>query len=1315
MLLSLVIDNYNEVGEVKNHYLDMGLSNYMRTPGIFNILISKYKSRFQAYGHDSSRDTFYGDLNYLSGKIFYIVFITLFMMLIYIPGDIKIHPFPVLAISIHLGYTLLSAILIALRFTKRFKNQPCVLMMVLTAYFFLGTTVITASSGSSIHTYIGPLSVILMLPVFAPFPIKFKIANIAFALIVFFSVMRICGMDLSDYETRYIINDLMVAVAVSLLFSISQDRLRRKSWEARMNQNKLMREAKQRENLLSMVNSAANALLSVSDDESFEAALSKSFKLVGDCLDVDRVQIWRNEMLDGEMHFVRRYEWLSDYGYRITTPVSLYYPYSWKPEWEKLFLLGEHINAPFSALSHDDQDFLRPYQLKSIVIIPMFLERQIAGDRRQRKVDRRQAITDRRKSTDDNRRLYIYDRRLSKEDRRKIIGDRRRAKIDKREAAGAQGSFWGFFSINDCRRERTFSEEEIHILTSVGLMMSDAVNRNLQNAKIVKENENSLAMGHWYKSILNAIPLPISVTDADANWTFINSAVEKTLNVSYEDVMGKPCSFWNANICNTPECGIECAKRGEKRTYFSNENSSYEVNVEILKGLDNKTMGYIEMMHDVTNLKKMAKKQADAEAANIAKSAFLAKMSHEIRSPMNVILGITEILLEKEGLSQNIKEALGKVYNSGYLLLSIINDILDLSKIEANRLELMPVNYDVASLIIDTVQFNVMRFDDKPIRFELKADENIPVTLFGDELRIKQILNNILTNAFKYTDSGKVSMTVAAEHKISEQGENPYISLIFNISDTGCGMTDEQIDKLFNEYTRFNMESNRATEGTGLGMNITNHLVHLMNGEIIVESVIDKGSTFTVKLPQGIVPGAEVIGGELAENINKCSLGKSTHVKKSAQIYREYMPYGKVLVVDDMEPNLFVARGLLTPYGLSIETVLSGKEAVEKIKNGLIFDVIFMDHFMPEMDGIEAMKIMRGLGYTRPIVAMTANALTGHAEMFAENGFDGFISKPIDIRQLNELLNKLVRDSHPIETVEAARRLKDSLINKTGSFNMDLSHIKAMVVDDFLPNLNVAAGMLRKYKIQVDCVLNGYEAIKRIERGEPAYDIIFMDHQMPDIDGIETTLQIRSLSTEYAKNVPIIALTADDAAIESKASGEDAQGANAGQIFLDNGFQAVLSKPLSFSKVNAFINNWIREKIAKNIDTSTGMENKMKIEIPGVDKSKIMELYDGDMDIFLSVLRSYLSVIPATLVKMRSVSAETLPEYRVWAHGVKSTSESIGCETARKMAAELEALAKAGDISGVLAKNQACINYVEKLLSDIENWLNLNINVNFNI
>jgi CheY-like chemotaxis protein len=543
-------------------------------------------------------------------------------------------------------------------------------------------------------------------------------------------------------------------------------------------------------------------------------------------------------------------------------------------------------------------------------------------------------------------------------------------------------------------------------------------------------------------------------------------------------------------------------------------------------------------------------------------------------------------------------------------------------------------------------------------------------------------------------------MSASSEYKQSEQGEVPGIDIVFRISDTGRGMTGEQVDKLFDDYTRFNMEANRTTEGTGLGMGIAKRLVQLMSGEIGVESEPGRGSVFTVRLPQGTVVGARVLGKELAESISRLSYDQSAQKKNGPQIVREYMPYGSVLIVDDMEPNLYVARGLMLPYGLSIETASSGHEAVSKIKNGAKFDIIFMDHFMPGMDGFEAVKIIREFGYTRSIVALTANAVVGQADLFMENGFDGFISKPIDIRQLNVTLNKLIRDRYPAETVEAARRLKDSLEQKAAaSARPDLSNMKALVVDDFLPNLNVAAGMLRKYKIQADCVLNGQEAVNRIKSGEPVYDVIFMDHLMPDMDGIETVRLIRSLGTEYAKSVPVIALTA----VVGEPDGDGA--ASGGQMFLDNGFQAVLSKPLSFAKVDAFFKDWIRSKNKLNTVDSDKKEKNMKIEIAGVDESKIMELYDDDMEIFLPVLRSYLSVIPESLEKMRSVSAETLADYRVIVHGIKSTSESIGVMEARRMAAELEALAKAGDLSGVLAKNEALLRHVDDLLGNIQNWL----------
>jgi len=431
--------------------------------------------------------------------------------------------------------------------------------------------------------------------------------------------------------------------------------------------------------------------------------------------------------------------------------------------------------------------------------------------------------------------------------------------------------------------------------------------------------------------------------------------------------------------------------------------------------------GFIRDLRELKTMIAEMQKAKIAEESSKAKSDFLAKMSHEIRTPMNAILGITEIQLQDKSIPITTKEALERIYNSGDLLLGIINDILDLSKIEAGKLELHIMQYDIASLIHDSVKLNVLRYENKPIEFKMIVNEDVPLTLEGDELRIKQILNNILSNAFKYTNEGRIEFELSCE----KQENSPLYMIIFRVTDTGQGMTTEQVNKLGDKFNRFNMEANRKTEGTGLGMNITMNLIQLMKGSISIESTPGLGSTFIVRLPQQSV-GEDVIGKGMAENLMKMNLKNTTKIR-NAQISQEFMPYGRVLVVDDVETNLYVVRGLMAPYGISVDTAASGFEAIEKVRNGSSYDIIFMDHMMPRMDGIEATKIIRDLGYKNPIVALTANALAGQAEMFLKNGFDDYISKPIDIRQLNSALNKLIRDKQPEEVIKEARRQKNHL------------------------------------------------------------------------------------------------------------------------------------------------------------------------------------------------------------------------------------------------------------------------------------------------
>ncbi|MDR2069375.1 MAG: response regulator [Spirochaetaceae bacterium] len=451
------------------------------------------------------------------------------------------------------------------------------------------------------------------------------------------------------------------------------------------------------------------------------------------------------------------------------------------------------------------------------------------------------------------------------------------------------------------------------------------------------------------------------------------------------------------------EEALDITGSGELRIYITNTTA--------MRDKTGKVEGIMILFHDVTET--LRAKEA-AEAASKAKSAFLATMSHEIRTPLNAIIGLSEILMQKD-LSEDVHVDLEKIYSSGSILLGVINDILDVSKIEAGNFELIPVQYDTPSLINDTVQLNIVRIGSKPISFKLYIDDTLPAKLFGDELRVKQILNNILSNSFKYTREGTVIFHIGWE----KDGADAVI--IFVISDTGIGIKKEDVGKLFSEYSQLDTKANRKIEGTGLGLSITKKLVDMMDGRIGVESEYGKGSVFTVRLRQGIADGRP-IGPEVAANLQSFRFIE-TRRTRSKNLVRVHMPYGKVLVVDDVITNLDVAKGLMLPYGLTIDCVQSGQEAIEKVRDGTVtYDAIFMDHMMPEMDGIEATRIIRNeidteYAKTVPIIALTANALAGNEDMFLAAGFNAFIAKPIDIMRLDVILNQWVRNKQSEETL----------------------------------------------------------------------------------------------------------------------------------------------------------------------------------------------------------------------------------------------------------------------------------------------------------
>jgi len=406
-----------------------------------------------------------------------------------------------------------------------------------------------------------------------------------------------------------------------------------------------------------------------------------------------------------------------------------------------------------------------------------------------------------------------------------------------------------------------------------------------------------------------------------------------------------------------------------------------------------------------------------SEIASRAKTDFLAAMSHELRTPLNTIIGFSEIELNKPTPCET-KDNVTRIHQSGLHLLRIINDILDLSKLDSGKFEITPDEYDTASMISSTVDMNIIRIGTKSIQFSLEIDSGFPAKLTGDELRIKQIINNLLSNAIKYTKEGTVQLTIDSKELEANNSDSDdstaKVLVTFTVRDTGIGIRAEDFTKLFDDYTQLDTRTNREVEGTGLGLSISKKIAQMMGGGITAESEYGKGSCFTAYIIQE-KRDAITIGEEKAESLRRCQHIPLTSyaiekIKKNSSLFT-------ILAVDDHLNNLLLIREQLKPFGINVDTASSGQEAIEKIffmdKQNIYYDLILMDHMMPGMDGIETMKAIRSSArYANiPIIALTANALRGMSEYYIEQGFTDFIAKPVNRQTLNEVIKKQLTSS----------------------------------------------------------------------------------------------------------------------------------------------------------------------------------------------------------------------------------------------------------------------------------------------------------------
>lgn len=397
-------------------------------------------------------------------------------------------------------------------------------------------------------------------------------------------------------------------------------------------------------------------------------------------------------------------------------------------------------------------------------------------------------------------------------------------------------------------------------------------------------------------------------------------------------------------------------------------------------------------VYDLTKEKNMLE---EVVQANEAKSQFLANMSHEIRTPINGILGMDSVLL-KECHDENLREYAKNIQSAGQSLLSIINDILDISKIESGKMEILTIRYQLFSVLNDCYNLTKIKLQNKPVSFIMQINEKLPSWLYGDEVRIRQIINNFLSNAVKYTKEGNITFELDFEEKTDEQ-----ILLVITVRDTGIGIKEEDLGKLFESFTRIEEKRNRNIEGTGLGLNLTKNLVNLMGGEVFAESTYGKGSCFTAKIPQKIADAKPM--GDFGKRYQQY-LSTSDDDKLSF-----LAPDAKILVVDDVTMNLKVVEGLLKATKIQIDTAVSGSECLECVKT-TPYQMIFLDHMMPEMDGLETLEHMKNLADNpnaqTPVIMLTANAIVGAKEEYIEAGFTDYLTKPIRETELLEMILK---------------------------------------------------------------------------------------------------------------------------------------------------------------------------------------------------------------------------------------------------------------------------------------------------------------------
>jgi PAS domain S-box-containing protein len=677
----------------------------------------------------------------------------------------------------------------------------------------------------------------------------------------------------------------------------------------------------------------------------------------------------------------------------------------------------------------------------------------------------------------------------------------------------------------------------------------------------------------------------------------------------------------------------------EMHLKFVDKSYIFEVNIVPLRDEPGEIIGAMLTMHDITNFHDAL---ASAERASRAKSSFLAKVSHEIRTPMNAIIGLSELILREE-IAKEAREHVQGIKHAGNHLVSIINDILDFSKIESGKMEVVPVEYTLSSMLDYAVGIIRMRVMDKPILFTVNVEADTPEFLIGDEMRVKQMLLNLLSNSCKYCESGFIRLKV--EYQFIDADT---IMLNMEVADSGIGIKEENISKLFGDFIQIGEAvGNKGVEGTGLGLAITRGFAASMGGNITVESKYGQGSIFCISIPQKIN----------REKMDVFAWVDDTDT--SVLIYETREIYAQSLI-STME-NLGVGYKLATDQSSFFDEIRSNH-----------FDFVFVPSFSYD----SAKKLLRKLKRNDYTVVL----ITEYGEQAIETEFTKTLTMPAHAADVAGILNN---------------RGKDGQSNKHGTRFIAPS-ARVLIVDDINTNLIVAQGLLSLYKMQIDLAKSGREAIELVQDND--YDIVFMDHMMPEMDGIEALVRIRALLSSpergerYYHNLPMVALTAN------AVSGMK-------EMFLKNGFQDFLAKPVDINLLDTVLEKWLpADKIESLTGAAEDVKSELpSFRIEGVDVESGVYMTGGDAANYLKTLSIFREDgIEKINVIRECLTGEDLQLYATHVHALKSALASIGAAKISNLARTLEIAAKNNDRGFIEKNNEKFLEELTMLLESIK-------------